>query len=151
MWRAFVSDLTPFFFLWTRKMFPVWADWPGSPKSRGGRVALPTSGSVEADSPHLHQTAALFWHGSKSWPGGHWCLGVGRNINAGLCLNVDSFFYRFICFFYLLLPSEVHVWNGMPGHTWRKRGSFGVHLCLCFPSCQFVIEQSSSLVPWQGH
>lgn len=50
----------------------------GSPKSRGGRVAQPTSGSVEADSPHLHQTAALFWHGSENWPwwslmsGGMW-------------------------------------------------------------------------------
>lgn len=38
----------------------------GSWKSRGGQVAVASSGSDEADSPHLHQTAALLWHVSKS-------------------------------------------------------------------------------------
>lgn len=38
----------------------------GFTKESGGRVALPTSGSVEADSPHLRHTAAPFWHASKS-------------------------------------------------------------------------------------
>lgn len=42
----------------------------GSQKSRGGQVALPSSGSVEADSPHLHQTQLYFGRALKADPGG---------------------------------------------------------------------------------
>lgn len=43
----------------------------GSQKSRGGQVALPSSGCVEADSPHLHQTQLYFGMALKADPGGH--------------------------------------------------------------------------------
>lgn len=65
IWRACVSDLNVFL---EKENVSCLSRLAGSPRSRGGRVAQPTSGSVEADSPHLHQTAALFWHGSENWP-----------------------------------------------------------------------------------
>lgn len=81
IWRACVSDLAIFV---EEENVSCLSRPVGSPRSRGGRVAQLPSGSVEADSPHLHQTAALFWHGSKSWPGGHWCLGVQAVIETPL-------------------------------------------------------------------
>lgn len=65
IWHACVSDLTVSL---EEENVSCLSRLAGSPRSRGGRVAQPTSGSVEADSPHLHQTAALFWHGSENWP-----------------------------------------------------------------------------------
>lgn len=55
-------------------------------KESGGRVAQLPSGSVEADSPHLHQTAALFWHASKSWP--WWSLMSGGMMKNRGCITL---------------------------------------------------------------
>lgn len=87
IWRACVSDLTIFV---EEENVSCLSRVAGSPRSRGGRVAQPTSGSVEADSPHLHQTAALFWHGSKSWP--WWSLmsgGMRKNrVSITICCSL---------------------------------------------------------------
>lgn len=95
-WHACVSDLTIFL---VEENVSCLNRLAGSPRSRGGRVAQPTSGSVEADSPHLHQTAALFWHGSENWP--WWLL-----ISGGLWKNWG---WNTLCF----SPVPFPVWSSL--------------------------------------
>lgn len=83
IWRACVSDLTVFL---EEENVSCLSRLAGSPRSRGGQVAQPTSGSAEADSPHLHQTAALFWHSSENWP--WWSLMCGGMRKSCGCSNL---------------------------------------------------------------
>ncbi len=204
IWRACVSDLTVFL---EEENVSCLSRLAGSPRSRG--VGLLSRRLVLLKQiPHISIKQQLcFGTALKTDPGGHWCPGVCRRIEAAthfaallfpsslkeavvvshrrsqlqlkssifkrnscslvLNLNLEQLpeilerrygiiVYPLICL-YLLLLTEVHIFNGMPKHTWRMCAQ------MCSSSCTLVrvfsflseslIEQSSSVlnrvVPWQ--